>query len=125
MDLSIKLTRFSVAGWSSWFPVRPLSLSDRGSAKRLANAEASKSSAVQTLINHLLPLPRRSTPMGGQLRPSVRFHFRIPPLVCLTALHLLRTLRQAKENCPDMGVPFVCELPVHLFGASLLYHSSL
>lgn len=93
------------------------------STERVADAQTSEPSPLQVAFNHLLPVRHWPPALGGQLRPPVRLRLRVPPLLCLTSIHLVRAIRTTKEGRADLGVPVIRRISSSMPSTSLLHHS--
>lgn len=100
-------------------------MSNSGSVKRVANAKTSQPSPLQTTRHYFHPIPRRTSALGGQLRPPIRFRLRFPVVVRVVTFRIVRPLRQAKKDHPDLGVSLVRRIPVHLSRAVVLHYTGV
>ena len=61
-------------------------------------------------------LPGRAAPLGGQLRPPLRVHRRIPPLLRAAAVrHPGRGVRQGEEGEDDMQAMICSKVELEFF----------
>lgn len=116
---------FLFLGWTIWISIWTLGVSHSGSAKRVAHVKTSQPSFVQAPLHHPRPFLRRSSTLGRQLRPSIRFRFRFPSLLRLLTVHIFWQIRQTQKDIFNMGMSGRRVDPIYLSGALVLYHTRL
>uniref|UniRef100_A0A3Q2SRA0 Inactive rhomboid protein n=1 Tax=Fundulus heteroclitus TaxID=8078 RepID=A0A3Q2SRA0_FUNHE len=94
-----------VPGGSGWVSVWDPGLPVRGALSELADPGPAVEGLHQAAVRGALPLRLRPAALDRQLRPHLRLHLRLLPVLRLPALHQLRPHGPVPQTLPDHRLP--------------------